>query len=450
VRRLVTNFCRVALFAGLALGTRPARADGDVAVLQNADNLGYTFDDEWRGAWNRILDRTGRPDSTGPIQQRFNNRMYPEHGNDRTAGDFMLGRERAWAEAETGARFWIHSYDALSLGNKIQLKLGRPVGETWNVGLRYDAYEARNSTSKMVRADFKWEPPGEYAPLLEIAVFPRLEKQDTDVGLTVGYRWGALGETRLRVYGLDAFMNGSYALARNRKPPADLVWQQLDVPLAFSFEMLSGTYRGLRSELYVGAVVPQRRALHLGGFVDRHVRRESAILFGHLLEYQADFYPLWIGAGTMIVNDVWETRETGVPDSEVRIDERSVQSRLYAFSRPQSNLLLETQLRHWWRPESVQGPGDILTERQDREWMYHARGQWLMNDSWGMELAYWYTDRDTAGPPDVFVDGVGNRIVTRFLLQIPGVIATWGVGWDPFPRRALYAGGGGTVAIQFD
>ncbi len=446
------------LLAGLGTSSaalaHSANAEAETPTLvASTDEIGFTMDEDWRQWWRRVLDRGGRPDPTGPLQQRFANQQYPEHEADQIAGDFMLAHEADWARSTNQVRFWIHSYDALQLGNKFQMKMGTDIGGDWQVSFRYDGLDNRSTASRMITGDFTWKPQGETGFYTTISIYPRLEKQDTDLALTLGYDAGPLGEARLRVFGLDPFTNASYWLASNRKPPAPLIWKQLDVPLAFSLELLSGTWRGLHSELYIGAVPTQRRVLYLGGLVEKYVHEDSAFMLGGMLEWKAPEYPLWLGVTGLVVTNIREEFDARDPEgTRERLRERNVQSRAYAISTPRQDLLFEAQLRFTARPESVVGPGSVQTEREDNEYIFDARGQWLLSSWFGTELAYVHAQRATIGPPDVSVDGNGDRFVTRLMFNSGGgMLVSVGVDWDPSPRRsAIYAGGGGTITIDFD
>jgi hypothetical protein len=437
----------------LAVIAHSAAAEADTPALVETEHIGFTLDEDWRQWWRRVLDRGGRPDPTGPLQQRFAKPQYPEHEVDQIVGDFMLAREAHWARSTNQLRFWVHSYDALELGTKFQMKLGHDIGGDWRVGFRYDGLDNRATASHLLSCDFTWSPQGKAGFYTTSSIYPRLEKQDTDLALTVGYDAGSLGHARVRIFGLDPFTNASYALASNRKPPAPLFWKQLDLPLAVSVELLSGQWRGLHSELYLGAVPSQRQELHLGGLVEKHIHDDAAWMLGGMLEWRAPEYPLWLGVTGLVAANRWKAFDTDdIAGSRQRIRERNVQTRAYAIVSPRRDMLFEGQLRVTARPESVRSPGGAHTEREDNEYVLGTRGQWLFSSWLGTELAYWHTDRGTAGPPDVSVDGSIDRFVTRLVFNSGGgMLVSVGADWDPAPRRsAYYAGGGATVSIDMD
>jgi hypothetical protein len=427
-------------------------AAASTPTLVEPDQIGFTLDEDWRQLWRRVVDRGGRPDPTGPLQQRFANPQYPEHEADQIVGDFMLAREAQWARSTNQLRFWLHSYDALELGNKFQMKLGHDIGGDWRVGFRYDGLDNRSTASHLLSGDFTWSPAGKGGLYTTASIYPRLEKQDTDLVLSVGYDAGSFGDARVRIFGLDPFTNAAYLLASHRKPPAPLFWKQLDLPLAASVEMSSGQWRGFHSELYLGVVPRQRRALFLGGMVEKHIREDAAWMLGTMLEWQAPEYPLWLGVTGLVVTNRWKTFDTDdIAGSRQRIRERNVMARAYVIVSPRRDMLFEGQLRVTARPESVIGPGGAHTEREDNELVLGARGQWWFSSWLGTELAYWYTDRRTAGPPDVSVDDSIDRFVTRLVFDAGRMLVSVGADWDPAPRRsAPYAGGGATVRIDMD
>jgi hypothetical protein len=430
-----------------------AAAAANTPTLVETDQIGFTLDEDWRQWWRRVLDRGGRPVPTGPLQQRFANPQYPEHEADQLVGDFMLAREAHWARSTNQVRFWLHSYDALELGTKFQMKLGHDVGGDWRVGFRYDGLDNRATASHLLSGDFTWSPGGKGGLYTTLSIYPRLEKQDTDLVLTVGYDAGPFGDARVRIVGLDPFTNAAYLLASNRKPPAPLFWKQLDLPLAASLELSSGRWRGFHSELYLGVMPSQRRALFLGGMVEEHIHDEAASMLGAMLEWQASEYPLWLGVTGLVVANRWKAFDTDdVAGSRQRIRERNVMTRAYMIVAPRRDMLIEGQLRVTARPESVSGAAGAHTEREDNELAFGARGQWLLSSWLGTELAYWHTDRSTSGPPDVSVDGSLDRFVTRLVFDSGGgMLVSVGVDWDPAPRRSVpYAGGGATIRIDMD
>jgi hypothetical protein len=435
----------------LFVGPRLARAEE--TALVELDELGFTLDEDWRQAWRRVMDRGGRLDPTGPIQQRFARRQYPEHQADQLVGDFMLAHEAEWARSTNQIRFWVHSYDALTLGNQVQMKMGHELGGDWRLDFRYDGRTDYVTESKMLTGDFRWQPAGSFGPYVAITINPRTGKQDTDLALTVGYDAGPLGEARLRIIALDPFTNASYALASHRKPPPDLVWKQTSLPLAFSAELLSGSWRGLHSEVYLGVIPTQHRRLFLEDMTVQYAQRDTALMLGALLEWKAEAFPLCLGAAALIVSDEYERANTADPfGTHVRIQERTSNTRLYAIIAPRADMLFETQLRFVARPESYTGPLGEHTEREDDEFVFGARGQWLLSSWFGTELSYWHEARDSSGPPYAAVDGRTDRLVTRLLFRSgKRLLISLGVGWDPAPRRsAVYGGGGATVNINFD
>jgi hypothetical protein len=444
--------CVCALLVGveslLFMGARLALAE-ETPELVEPGELGFTLDEDWRQTWRRVMDRGGRPDPTGPLQQRFARQQYPEHQADQLVADFMLAHEAAWARSTNQIRFWVHSYDALTLGNQVQMKMGHEVGGDWRLDFRYDGRNDYVTDSKMLTGDFRWQPGGSFGPYVAITINPRTSKQDTDLALTVGYDAGAFGEARLRIVALDPFTNASYALASRRKPPPELVWKQTSLPLAFAAELLSGSWRGFRSEAYLGFIPTQHRRLFLEGMTEQYVQRETALMLGALLEWKAERFPLRLGATALIVSD--ELERSNIVDrtgSGERIQERTTTTRLYAIIAPRPDMLVETQLRYVARPESYVGALGQHTEREDDEYVFGARGQWLLFSWFGTELSYWHGDRDSTGPPNAAVDGVTDRLVTRLLFRSgKRMLISVGVGWG---RSASYAGGGATVNFNFD
>jgi hypothetical protein len=181
-------FSLVLLVALLAL---PRLAICEPATLVDADQvIGFTLDEEWREVWRRIGDRGGRADPNASIQQRFPQEQYPTHQMDLASADFLMGDELSWAEHENAARFWVHSYSAVELGNNVQIKAGRQLSESLRFDIRYDRLYTRNTESDLVQAGFTWAPGKETTPYVTLGVYPRIEKHDTDVMLAIGSQFG--------------------------------------------------------------------------------------------------------------------------------------------------------------------------------------------------------------------------------------------------------------------
>lgn len=438
--------CWGAVLAGLvALGAAsPAAANpGDAQP-------GYSLADDWGHWWRRIFDRNGRPDPVGPIQQRYPVLLYHEYGTDKAVADFPLMFERDWEERTSGARFWIHSFDATQLANQVQLKMETPMSDTWTFGLEFNRLKTRAYDSQLLRMDIDWEPTGETGPYLKLSFFPRFVKQDSDAQATFGYR-SAWGEARLRVIDLDAYANGTYALASGRAEPPDGLAQQLSLPLGLAAEFESAPLHGVRTELYVGGVIPHKTAYYFDDAKDRRVQRLSAQLAGALVEWKHASMPLWVGASGLSVATQWDMSHPLEPERDRHIDEETHQARLYAMAAPRSDLKLEAQARYSSRPEREIGAAvpEEGRRRTEHEWVYSARAFWMLSDTAGMDLSIWRIHRDTEGLPDVDLEGKSSRFVTRALLQLGEVWASFGIGWDLDPNRSIYAGGGGTLIIHF-
>lgn len=417
-------------------------------LVGEEDEIGYTLEDEWGRWWRRISDRGGRDEPAGPLQQRFPVRQYPTHQSDMATAEYPLGDEYAWAKSRDGARWWVHSYNAVQLGTNVQLKMGRPVGEQWHYHIRYDRLYTRDTWSDLVQADFTWRPKPTNTPYASISVFPRIEKQDTDIALTVGYESKRIGDARLRIWGLDAFSTAAYAVAVSRGSPLDYLWKQKSVPLAISAELASARIGGFRTELYLGGIIPQRRELYTEEL--EHVRRfeEWAALFGAMLEYKLSELPIWLGVTSTIVTSHFEKQDLNEPAEDFVADEDNVQARMYFLSVPRQDMRVEVYWRLTSRPEEITTVADPLSYRKDKGSMLSARWQWLLSKTLGYELSYWRYDRRTEGPPDVAVDGTGHRIATRMLWHMDRLTATFGVGWDP-EKAGFYDGSGGTLAVRF-
>lgn len=419
-------------------------------LVESEDEIGYTLDEEWRRTWRRISDRGGRFEPAGPIQQRFPVKQYPTHQSDMATAEYPIGDEALWANSRDGARFWVHSYNAVQLGTNVSIKVGRTIGprKKWNYDIRFDRLYTRDTWSDLVQADFTWQPKKDKTPFFTVSVFPRIEKQDSDMALTLGYKDSRLGEARFRLYALDVFSSAAYAVATGRGSPLDYLWKSTSAPLAVSAELSSVRIGGLRSELYLGAVIPQSRELHTEEL--QYVRKfeESAALFGGLLEYKFEKMPLWVGVSSTMVSSHFDEQNVTEPEKSMTANETNLQARLYALSVPRRDMRIESYWRLTARPEEIITVDDPTSYRKDYGSMFSFRWQWLLARTSGFELSYWRYDRKTEGPPEMAVDGTGHRIATRFLWHLKDLTATFGIGWDPL-KAGFYDGAGGTIAVKF-
>jgi hypothetical protein len=430
---------------------------GTALADETTDDKGFSLDDEWQQIWRRVFDRTGRPDPQGPFQQRFAKKLYPEYELDQVVPDFPLHLERKWNSWQSGTRFWIHSYDATQLGNQIQVKVGGRITDNWRIQVQYDGLDTFVQRTDLVKVDFMWDPPRPSGPYVLISMFPRYEKQDIDFESAVGYRLANVGELRLRLFVLDAFTNGSYALASSDREPIEKVNKQTSLPLAAALEAKSVAIGGVRAEAYAGVVPPQTQRMFTHFLEENHTQEESALMFGTLLEWKAPALPLWVGANGLLFYSKYgvTARDPYMPENsppENRLREVTLQARTYAIYRPCDCLTLEGQVRFTNRPERELFPelGDAVRKRRDREWISSIRGFWMFSKHVGLDLSYYNNNRDTNGLPDVFLDENGHRVVTRVLVQAGRLWASFGTGWDPDPRRSVYAGSGGTIIFNFD
>src|SRR5690606_20005769 len=335
---------------------------------------------------------------------------YPTHQSDMATAEYLLGDEHRWARAQDGARFWVHSFNAVELGTSAQLKLGRPIGKQWRFDMRYDRLYTRDTESDLVQADFTWQPKPDTSPYVSIGVFPRLEKQDTDMSFTVGYKHKNYGDARLRIWGLDLFATAAYGVAVSRGSPLDYLWKQESVPLGIAVELASVRLGGFRTELYAGGVIPQKRELHTEELTYVRAYEEWAALFGALVEYKFESLPLWVGLGTTMVRSHFDREDRNDPALSMTANEGTYQARLYGLYVPRKDMRAEAYWRVTSRPEQVITPQDPLSYREDKGSMLGFRWQWLIGNNLGPEVSYWRYDRKTEGPPNMAVDGTGHRI----------------------------------------
>jgi hypothetical protein len=442
---LVLGICATcslaATVAGAASPLVPAR-----------DQIGFSLNDDWREVWRRTLDRHGRVDALGPIQQRFAGDHRPETEEAQAVSDYALGDEWAWSRSGRGVRWWVHSYDAVRLGTHAQLEYGAPISDTWSFEIRFDRLYTPAAHSDLLQGDFVWRPPGPRGFYTSISFFPRIEKEDTDVGFTIGYHDDSLGQARLRMFALDPFSNAAYSLASTFDFSEDtVITRQLSPPIAFAAELESVRLGGWRLESYLGGVLPQARRVYTEEFTQVRRQAEAALLFGGLLEYRVPSAPLWAGVSGLAQLTSWEDEEEAVPGSLQHISEQTYQGRAYLLAVFNPNLRLETQLRATARPEQRDGPHGQRARRKDHEYFYHTRLQWLITRRAGVDVSYWRTFREASGLPDVNVEGRALRLDLRVLLRYERFLATFGVGLNPLRgSRPVYAGGGGNMVLLLD
>ena len=425
------------------------------SVLAEPDSepgLGYSLADDWGELWRRILDRNGRADPNGPIQQRFAEDLYPEHEVDQMVADFPLATELAWQSTKSGARFWAHSYDAISLGTQIQLKTAVDISDSWQLKMQFFRHYTRNIRSDLFQVDWYWQPKKKRSWFVDLRFFPRVEKQDTEVGAQVGYRDDSIGSVSVRMFALNTFANASYWLVSQRDDNPQFAFKQLDLPLAFSLQASTVRLRGFRTELYMGIVVPQSQRLFFGdGLEQSELHKETGYLGGALVEWQPPEKPLWFGASGLFIWNKWSSESEDRADTNARIKELTIQSRLWTIWKPRSNLQLEAQARFTSRPEDRRLAGNPLEsgKHSDLELIASLRTQYMFSRRIGVDVSYWHRQRNADGPPIRGIEGVENRIVPRLLFDWDSILVSFGVGWDPFPRRSFYAGGGGTFIVKF-
>lgn len=424
---------RIALVLAVALRAGDARADPDP---------GYSLDDDWNAEWRRVLDRNGRPDPDGPIQQRFVDPLYPEYELDLAVPHFPLRAERAWAERPAGARLWVQSLDEFELASRAQLKQRAPLGRQWKLAIAFDRLATRTVQSDLLRLDFAWDPP--CGTFVILSAYPRWEKSDSDLGAAVGYRHPAFGEARLRLFALDPFTNASYALAASRDSALDKRVEQVDLPIAVAGELASRVWRGARGELYAGGIPTQAVRVDLEDPAESHDQEQSGHLAGALAEWQLPDRPVWIGATGLLVSTHWHREHDGLAELDRDVRERTRQLRAYALAVPLDSLRLEGQVRWTSRPEI-----DTGAERRDREWLSQVRGEWMFSRVAGIDLGLLRLDRAASGPPEVNVDGTRHRMVTRVLLRLGALWASFGASWDLDPvGKGPFGGGGATLLID--
>ncbi|HEU5056523.1 MAG TPA: hypothetical protein VFU21_08350 [Kofleriaceae bacterium] len=403
---------------------------------------GFSLEDEWNALWRRVADRGGRPDPDGPVQQRFAGALYPEYELDLAVPAFPLRLERAWAERPAGARLWVQSLDEFELATRAQLKVRAPLGRAWRIGVAFDRLQTRTVQSDLVRVDVAWDPA--CGTFVWISATPRWEKDDSDVSVAVGRRHPAFGEARLRLFALDPFTNASTALAESRDEPLERSARQVDLPVALAAELVSRSWRGARGELYAGGIVPQATEVRFADPAGDYQQEQSGWLAGALVEWKLPDDPLWLGATGLAMSTRFRRAHDAMVEEDREVSERTRQLRGYALWAPVAEVRVEGQLRWTSRPESADG-----VHRRDREWLTSLRGAWMFAPPAGIDLGLLRYDRSASGPPEVRVEGDRHRLVTRMLLQLGSLWASFGASWDLDPvGKGIFGGGGATLIVD--
>jgi len=430
-------------------GEEKADEDGPSQLVSPGQDLGYSLDDEWKVWWLRMSDRGGRDNPEGPLQQRFPNQQYVTHQVDLNSASYPLADEYSWSQQQNAARWWVHSYNATQLGTHVQGKMGRKISDNFEYRIRFDRNYTRDTRSDLVQGEFTYAPLGKNSPYVSLGFFPRIEKHDTDLNMTFGYRHEDYGDARLRIWGFDPGASGSYAVATGRGSPLDYLWKTTSAPLGFAAEWSSVRLGGLRTEFYAGGQIPQTRELYTDQLERMRRVRESSFLAGALLEWKFEQAPVWVGLSAMGVRSHFDWRDREYSEESYTKNEQTYQGRAYAFWVPRPDMRIEGYVRLTARPEQTYLASGEQTHREDDGLLTSLRWQWLLSKSLGFDFSHWFYDRTAKGPPKARVTGTGQRFVTRLLWKLDRLSATVGTGWNP-SSDALYDGSGGTLRVDFD
>ncbi len=425
---------RVAV-AGVVLGVlhalvAPARARAEGGATPE---LGYSMREQWDGWWRRVMDRSGRPDPTGPVQQRFAALLQEEYAINLTIPEFPLRNERAFVERPGAVRLATQSLNEFELSTLVHMKTRIRMSRSWHLGVDYHKDENRLTHSDLLILEGRYAPPGRAAPYAALGFTPRMVKEDLDVIATVGYRAPRI-DARVRAYLLDPFTNAAYALAESRSKLLPVRLHQLEVPLATTFELSARPHCSVYTELYLGAILPQRTRSRAQEPEGNHVQELRGALAGALIEGRPRVpVPVWLGASAMTV----ATRFARVHSVTSELDRSVVETTHtvmgYALFAPLRRLHGEVYVKWIGRPERtafLNAPG-MSSARSDDEWIISARADLMLSRSAGVELGLNRDSRSTEGPPSIAVDGVRRRLITRASLRLgPRVTARLGISWD--------------------
>ncbi|MEZ4462996.1 MAG: hypothetical protein R3F43_00400 [bacterium] len=403
---------------------------------------GYSLEADWLMIWRRFEDRHGRPDPEGGLLQSAGDPQYLEYPFDQRIGGFPLASERAWQEAARGARLYVQSITEFTLTNAVELKTAWPVGAGISVGVRYHQLEDRQTRSHLARLVVEGEELGGTPLFFEFHLFPRWEKEDADVEAVVGLRAARLGEIHLRALALDPFVNAAYGLATSRGAELQQVVHQEDAPLAFTLELASARWAGLRGELYGGMIVPHTtETTRPDDAAATSSHRRAAAVLGGLVEWARD--GLAVGATVLHV----DATDTWTGERAVREAERRTEGRLYVVARLPHAIDVEA----YWL-ESTQ---DFVRTRADAVSLGEGRSlaslrlRWPADATVAADLGLLRAGRRPTGHPPDFVDAdAAHRLVTRVAVSLPPHLAFGlGTGWDLDAGDGVYDGSGLTVIL---
>jgi len=426
-------------------------------VCSSAAPAGYSLDETWDGHWRRVLDRSGRLDPDGAVMQWMGPRQYGEYTLDLEQARTPLAAERAWTEANTGGRVWVESLDEFELANQLQLKTRADIGDVGFMHIRYDRLQTREVDSNLVRLGVAAAHPdgGAYVGL---ELFPRWEKEDSDLGLTIGYRRPGFLDVSVRIYALDPFINASVFVAETRRELAKRPWQQ-EPALAIDGRARVNVGRDGRAELYLGGLVSGRTNFRYRDDESlTHDRMERGLLAGGLLEWRLAEWPLWVGSSAVYTRTTVEWDHPNDDAQSRQVDEQSMDTTMYALWQPWSFARFEAYGRLIHRPERtsfvVPVVDGVLRDRalDDLEMRHVVRAIVMPVSFVGVDLAVMRHARLLTGDVRHRLNETNYRVVTRLSIQLLDPIwMSFGVSWDIDGNNAEtpYDGGGATVVMQY-
>ncbi|MFN3201490.1 MAG: hypothetical protein ACE366_24015 [Bradymonadia bacterium] len=465
---LQTFICLCAVWSALGLSARFAHAQGQEV---GSETLKLTWDAQWR----RVIDRHGRPDPEGGLQQRLNARQYPEYAFDLAVTDYPVRGNRAWSVRDNGARLRVQSINEFTFFHEAEIKVAAPVGDGVKVGMRLDRRADRTTQSGLLRLDVEVSELADTPLYLRTGLYARWEKEDLDVDLAVGLRDDRWGRLSLRALLVDPFNDVAYALAESREAPLPRTVDHQQLPLIVMLEGVSAQYSGAYVEIY-GALIPTFETAYVytdDGILD-HQRLDHGWAAGALVEYHLPTWPVAIGASALALET--STRWRGYAELSEgesrngRIDEGWRQGRGWALSDLGRGRHLEVgftwtdvtgPLAEWAgsRLSNAPRPGEIppippnlpgeRAQAGETRWLAHSRLFWPFGEVWGGELGFMAGRRLISGRVGARQQLANQRITTRFTLQLGDRIwGSFGLGWDVDGDGNLYDGGGLNLSID--
>ena len=410
--------------------------------LSVASDVGsFSFQDQWNMQWLRILHRYSMPDPDGPMLQRFDG-LYGRYQINMTVPEFPGWLEQQWQQSTHGVRLWAQSVTEHEFAARAQIKTTASTWKNGYISFYYDQLENRTTDLSTFRFDVGHAGIGGTNLDAALRLYSASEKTDLDVEFLARYSIQGLGSAGLRFMLLDAFLNLTDTLARNRNAQVDEFIRHETVPLALAFDVQTAVFAGIRGEVYAGGVIPQRRSHEFPATPAMdHVRYRRAFLAAGLVEWKLPWIPAAAGCSMSLVDAIMTREYESADDSTIQ--EKTSELRFYMLAKPHRSLRIQGFLTRTRQPEVHSNP-DYTHE--DEAWLGSLRLLWQPGRVVGADIGWYQSSRTGDGLHAGSVNGQFSRLVTRVQLQLGAdVWMTFGVGWQFDPDLHPYDKGGITL-----